>query len=231
MNANIRANEFDFLVGQLQIREALLYASGRNALDVGCGPGHYLPYLAPHFEQLVLIDKDQANVNQAQEHAKAFPHVCVVQSSGEDFHEGHFDTIFLTNVLEHVDWPVTLLHNLGQLLQLDGRLIVQVPNGRALNRLLGFYMGLTPCPEYLSLQEQTQYGHQRVYTAATLNDDICAADLVIEKMDGVVLKPLTNAQMNGLGLPMKELVEALYELGKSHVQWCANLLAVVRRAS
>ena len=72
-----------------------------------------------------------------------------------------------------------------------------VPNAGSLHRRVGQKMGVLGALTDLNETDHKQ-GHRRVYTVATLLADIAGAGLAVETQGTFMLKPLSNAQMDGL---------------------------------
>ena len=98
-----------------------------SALDVGGGSGWLLREARaaePRLRRTAVVDID-AGARAAAEAAGHEFHLCQV----EEFRtEARFDVIFLLNLIEHVDDPVTVLRRMRALLAPGGRILVKTPN-------------------------------------------------------------------------------------------------------
>jgi SAM-dependent methyltransferase len=96
------------------------HATGR-LLDMGCG--HVPLYEA--YRDLVTenICVDWENTL----HPNQYLDMSVDLNGNLPFDDGSFDTILLTDVLEHVTDPMRLMYEIARLLRLNGKLIVGVP--------------------------------------------------------------------------------------------------------
>ena len=63
-------------------------------------------------------------------------------------------------------------------------------------------------------------GHRRVYTVATLLADIAGAGLAVETHGTFMLKPLSNAQMDGLD---RSIADAFFEVGRQLPGWGSSI--------
>ena len=122
-----------------------------------------------------------------------------------------FDVIEMGFVLEHVDDPALILTRYRDYLEKDGQLFVSVPNARSLHRLLGHAAGLMPDIYSLS-QSDRELGHKRYFDADSIAAMVRECGYRVDKVHGLMLKPLTTAQLHSLQLG-QTLDEALIEVG------------------
>lgn len=115
-------------------------------------------------------------------------------------HPGRFDLIEAGFVLEHVEDPAFLLERLHGFLAPHGRLIVAVPNARSLHRLLGHLAGLLPDMYALSEADRL-LGHRRYFDQARLLSLLETCGYRVLRVEGILLKPFTTAQLTRLDLP------------------------------
>ncbi len=94
-----------------------VHVSGR-VLDAGAGPLTYAFLVAPRARRYVSID-----VEQADPRLTAQADVCRLPFAG-----GSFDTIFCTQVLEHVPRPWEAMREFARVLRSEGTLLVTVPH-------------------------------------------------------------------------------------------------------
>lgn len=78
-------------------------AGVQSVLDFGCGPGRGLPFIADQFPQAEIWAYDPSEAC-AGEASRQLPTAKVVSRS-KDIPGGHFDCVFLCNVLHHVPKP------------------------------------------------------------------------------------------------------------------------------
>jgi 2-polyprenyl-3-methyl-5-hydroxy-6-metoxy-1,4-benzoquinol methylase len=95
-------------------------------LDVGCGRGLLLHQLRTLGWKVTGTELS----NRAARHAREALHldVHVGELTNLDFEAQSFDAVVLWHVLEHVDNPAVLLHEVSRLLRPDGIVLVAVPN-------------------------------------------------------------------------------------------------------
>jgi 2-polyprenyl-3-methyl-5-hydroxy-6-metoxy-1,4-benzoquinol methylase len=129
----------------------------------------------------------------------------------------------MEHIREHVEGPVELLARVRGWLKPRGRLLVGVPHGHSIHRLVAVKMGLLGDPCELNSRDHA-LGHRRVYTRATLSRDLEAGGLRIEELGGVFFKPLSNKQIQDHWT--EEMINGFYELGKEFPENAAELYAV-----
>ncbi|MBF0311708.1 MAG: class I SAM-dependent methyltransferase [Magnetococcales bacterium] len=104
-------------------------------LDVGCGDGQFLAFLhSQGYHHLHGVEPETARRDNARSRGLA------VAPSLDDLPLDRFDIICLWHVLEHVEQPLRLLHQLRERLTPQGALLISIPNhGGWQTRLFGLY--------------------------------------------------------------------------------------------
>ena len=179
-----RANDFDRRCGIYQTEKVIKLGIGDSILDIGCGWGEFTPMFRERFRKVSGLDPDKKLLNVAQ---KRIDGVHYIEGWGETFNlDEKFDTITMTNLLEHVDNPIKLLKNCKKHLSENGVIIVQVPNAKSITRRLGVLMGIIDNIGNISDKERNFFGHKRTYTPRTLKKDCIRAGLKILDWGGIV---------------------------------------------
>jgi 2-polyprenyl-3-methyl-5-hydroxy-6-metoxy-1,4-benzoquinol methylase len=111
---------------RLELFEKLLPPSRRKILDIGCGPGFFLKTAMTRGWDAHGIEPSR----QAAAHARELGVTMTEGFFGAETaqHLGRFDAINLTNVLEHVPDPISLLTQAVKLVDSGGIVCVCVPN-------------------------------------------------------------------------------------------------------
>jgi hypothetical protein len=73
-----------------------------------------------------------------------------------------------------------------------------------------------------------QLGHMRVYDISLLTQHVAAAGLEVIDLQGILIKPLSNAQMQSWG---PAVIDALFEVGREEPDLCNELYIRVKAAS
>lgn len=176
--------------------EADLFLSeycGGAVLELGCARGGMTRKLAGAVERLVVVDGAGTYLDGLR--AELAGRAELVHSRFETFQPAfRFRHILAARILEHLTDPVAFLRRIRAWLEPAGMLHVIVPNARSFHRLLGLEMGVIRDIHELGERDR-RVGHVRVYDSDLLTADLEAAGYsVIDRRD-VMLKPLSNAQM------------------------------------
>lgn len=216
---------FEHVLVRYRIREVRKHARGSQLLDLGCGVGFLCRAMADKMSVIIGVDGSSRKIERARQVTKC-DNITYVHSLFEVFEPaGVFDTVVMSNVLEHVEDPVTVLQRATEWLTSNGIVIVIVPNALALHKRIGRYMGLIDDFYALTPADKSK-GHRRIYDAENLRGDIEGAGLVVTKLSGLFLKPLSNVQMESFG---EDLCDALYEVGRELPEYCSSLFACAKK--
>jgi SAM-dependent methyltransferase len=121
-------------------------------LDIGCGAGGLLPYLA-QFGAVTGVDPSPGAVAHAARHGAGDVHVGTLPDGLPFGPQDRFDVITLLDVVEHVAEDVQSLSVVNDLLEPDGTLVITVP-----------------AFPFLWSGHDVVNEHKRRYTRATLRD-------------------------------------------------------------
>jgi 2-polyprenyl-3-methyl-5-hydroxy-6-metoxy-1,4-benzoquinol methylase len=193
-------------------------AVGKSLLEIGCADGTMTEYFARHMKVVEAVDGSSYYLRKAEKRCKGL-NVIFRNSLIEDFSaRSKYDNIVMVRLLEHLNDPVLVLRRASKWLTENGLLHIVVPNGHSLHRRLGVVMGILSSVTEFSERDKA-YGHRRVYIKESLFSDLKRAGLKIIHSEGVLLKPLPNAQMEKWD---KKIIHALLEVGKELPDWCAE---------
>lgn len=197
---------------------------GINALELGCGDGESTKQILTKFSTLDVVD---ASLEQLIAIQKQFPSINIFHSFFEDFEPSKkYDTIFMTHILEHLDNPEMVLQKACSCLTPDGVILISVPNALSFHRLVGVKMGLLSTPYSLNNQD-ILLGHRRVYDKAAMENLISMAPLSIKSFTGLMLKPISNRQIEESWSP--DLIDAFFKLGFDFPEFCSEIIFVAGR--
>lgn len=148
-------------------RLAMLAPTRKRFLDIGCGVGHYLALAKEHFEELCGVEPSITSVMKAREQGFSVIH--------DYFHEGlsfdsGFDAISMIEVLEHIEQPSDLFTQAARLLNENGILLVEVPNGQRIVEKRLYYNLCTDHIQYFSVTSLIAMAHRAGLTV------ICAQE-------------------------------------------------------
>jgi 2-polyprenyl-3-methyl-5-hydroxy-6-metoxy-1,4-benzoquinol methylase len=138
--------------------------TGEHWLDAGCGSGTIARRLAQQGCRVTAVDGAARMIEVAERAAATDPGAArlrflkIEDIAALPFGEATFDAVVCSSVLEYVAAPAQVLMELARVLRPAGRLLVSIPNRRALLRLLQKITyssmarcGLKPWPGYLGL--------------------------------------------------------------------------------
>lgn len=103
------------------------------AVDAGCGSGAVLDVLAPVFERVIAVDREQVQLAQARERLRrrGYANVTLVCDDYDSdavaqlvAEQGQADVVFASRVLHHAPKPAAAIAALARLLKPGGALIV-----------------------------------------------------------------------------------------------------------
>lgn len=194
-----------------------------RVLNVGVGYGVWDERLSELPGELHALDFDEKLI----EHFKSkFPRSHYICADAFKYSpERPFDTIVASHFLEHIDEPVELLKRFKNWLAPDGVLLIVVPNAESIHRQIGLKMGLLQQLTDLNDTDK-MLGHKRVYTADLLKSQIEASGLKIEKICGVTLKTMSNAQLASMP---RNYLDACTKLSEELGQFACQIAAVISR--
>ncbi len=199
---------------------------GHSVLEIGPADGYMTKLIQDRFQlsSHTLIEASSKYVNLLK---KRYPQCSVYHHVyGDKPFPGMFDTIILSHVLEHVPKPQSVLKQIPHNLESGGHLLLSVPNGRSIHRLLGVALGYLDSPTSLNEQDQ-KIGHYRVYDPKTFREEIEKSGLKIIQLFTSFFKPLSNYQMENL-IPKKDWV-GYYQVGKEISNMGADIIAIAEK--
>lgn len=146
--------------------------AGSRLLEVGCGLGHLVGQLEPHFETCA-VDINPWALRDAR---KVAPHTPLLVASAEElpYAAGAFGVILIKHIVEHLPNPEKAITELARLLEPGGLFILATPNLASLlkplkgDRWIGYqdptHIALKPPEEWLSLITGAGLTLQRVFS-------------------------------------------------------------------
>lgn len=133
------------------------YRLGRT-LDIGCGNGTLLEAAEPHAETVAGIDISDDAIALTRDRV---PRATLIRGNAEDplpFSDENYDSVFLLDVIEHLENPVHALREIRRVLREHGLLIITTPNA---NSPLRYLRG----KHWFGVKDP---GHVMLFTAFTL---------------------------------------------------------------
>lgn len=195
---------------------------GTSCLELGSADGQGTKILAKHFDHITAVDGSQEYIDLINTiQPEKITGVCSLIETLDL--SDTFDTLICAHVLEHVSDPVEIMSYARKFMDKNSVFIVDVPNANSLHRLAGVRLGHLKSTTELH-EGDLRIGHRRVYTPETLRMDIERAGLKTERIGGMFIKPLSNAQISEQWDP--KLIEAYFELGDEYPDIASEIYAV-----
>jgi SAM-dependent methyltransferase len=214
------AKDFDYWFVRFGFETIAKFLADGVTLELGCSTGLMTRLLTEVVAGLVVVDGSAANIQTTRQLVGESANVLYVHQLWEGFTpDRQFDNIIMVRGLEHVRAPVGLLSRARDWLAPHGRLHTIVPNAYSLHRRIGVYMGLLSDVHDLH-DDDVRVGHHRVYDRDLLFRHVREAGLTPMHWEGIMLKPLANAQM----LKWSEaLIRAFYQAGRELPDYCGEI--------
>lgn len=115
-----------------QLERSIPELKERKALDLGCGTGSFLLLAAEAGMQIEGVEYNPVYVTKARERlsTSGYGNVSVTEGKGEalPYTDGQFTFINAAEVIEHVQDPIQVLHEMYRVLASGGIAYVSVPN-------------------------------------------------------------------------------------------------------
>ena len=160
----------------------------------------------------VIVEGSQTLIEQFRTDPDTSKDVELIHGLVESFETNdRFDAIEMGFVLEHVDDPKIIVSSFRRFVKPGGIIYVAVPNARSLHRLIGNRAGLLDDIYKLS-SEDLQLGHQHYFDLASLTALLQESALRVKSSEGILLKPVTAAQLESLHLSAN-VINAFFNLG------------------
>ena len=200
------------------------FYKGERALELGISDGEATQHIVPYFKEVHVVDASLEFIKQSQ---KKFPSIITHHCYFEKFNpDTTFSTVFMSHILEHLDDPLLVLNKVYNWLDKGGIGLISVPNALSLHRRMGAKMGLIETPYSLNSQDKL-LGHRRVYDSNTMRDLIAQTQFKIKKFTGLMIKPLSNRQMESTWTD--EMIDACFAVGEDLPDLCAEIVFVVEK--
>lgn len=208
-------------IGKHIVKTILKDLKNGEILDIGCADGVMAGRLASFVNHITAIDGSEKLIKEAKKQKLSnVDFICVLF---EEFQpKKKFDSIILTDILEHISSPVELLKKCREWIKDGGIIIIICPNAYSIHRQIGVLAGMLHEVHGLN-KTDLKVGHRRVYDINILSKQIKTAGLKIVKSKGLYLKPLSDSQMENLN---EDTINAFYEIGEKLPQELLALLYV-----
>ncbi|MEO8870310.1 MAG: methyltransferase domain-containing protein [Granulicella sp.] len=186
-----------------------------SLLSLGVGHRHVVKGLIEGLDgrlaSYVIVEGSQEIIDLFNREVAPPPQVRLVHAYFEDFDtDQRFDVIEMGFILEHVTDPGLILERYKCFLEPGGRIMIAVPNAHSLHRLIGHSAGLLDDLHHLS-EADIALGHRRYFNPVQIRSLVIESGLQVTDSAGLMLKPLTSAQLASLALG-DQLITAMNEV-------------------
>ena len=159
--------------------QALVVATGKRFLDVGCGGGALAAELkAAGAARVAGIEANPAAAALAREHLDTLVEGSVLEVP-LPFVAGDFDYVIFADVLEHLIDPAAAIRRCVEYLAPGGRVVVSVPNMRFYLILLRLMVDRWAYTD-AGIRDRT---HVRIFTRRSLMHLLATAGLEVERLE------------------------------------------------
>jgi SAM-dependent methyltransferase len=213
LNFDFKLTEFNYLT----IKD---YFNGKTALELGPAIGQMTKYIVPHFDKIHVVEGVKDLLEQIPKYTNVIKHHSYFEEFKTDI---KFETIIMSHVLEHIEYPIEILKSVYDWLADDGVLIISVPNAKSIHRLAAVEMGLLGS-EYELNSRDHELGHYRVYDSQTLLNDAIQAGYKIKASGSIFLKPVSNKQIEENW--DERMIDGFFRLGKKFPENGAEIFIV-----
>ncbi|PIW36741.1 MAG: hypothetical protein COW24_03590 [Candidatus Kerfeldbacteria bacterium CG15_BIG_FIL_POST_REV_8_21_14_020_45_12] len=225
-------DDFDMVYMQHNFIVAQDYFVGEKFLELGCATGEST-LASMHFaKQIDVVEGSPVNIDITKKKVEAqnMPAVTVnfQEAYWEDFsfEENSYSDVLFFRGLEHLKDPAPVMKNIFKALKPGGRCHIVVPNANSLHRKIGVNMGLLKEVHELNDRDKS-VGHERVFDLYTLLETVKSFDFEVVDWRGVMLKVLSNGQMQELCKDNENLIKGFFEVGKELPDRCAELYMAI----
>ena len=221
--------QFDSVVREKFLKRVEhFWSPGSTCLEIGSHDGSMTQQLLNYFDEVEVIEPSREMADTVAMSYGVTVHNFTLEAMPT--YKG-FKHIFLVHVLEHLEDPVGSLSKLNSAMDEDAKLYILVPNAFALSRVIAREMGLIDNEKDVMPGEAAQ-GHRITFDLPTLREHIKASGLSSLEEGGIMLKPLSNFQMDNAisgGIITEEYLTALDELSKKDSAGSASIYTVASR--
>ena len=186
-------NSFDRYIWTLKLFEKYCYQQGskHRILDVGAYPGHLALILRNVYGCLVygVSGTTSKGFERKMEEYDINMRKLNIERQRLPFDNKSFDTVFLTEVIEHLFNPYLVIREVGRVLKENGVLILSTPNFVSLRKRIHFLQGKSILPIESQTgdilwndKEMWWRGHVREWTSSEMSPLLSRHNLLVKEI-------------------------------------------------
>lgn len=173
----------------LRYYTATQFVQGKTVLEIGCGPGIGLGYLAKKGARRVVGgDYSEANIRLAQKHYKGRMNLAILDAQNLPFKDNCLDTVVLFEVIYYLPYPDKFLNECQRILKNNGTLIICLAN----KDLPGFRRS-TLSTRYFSVPELSALLSQNNFKTEILGAFPVRSGSIIQKLRAGLMLMVSNS--------------------------------------
>lgn len=168
-----------------QVNAVMKYIAVKNkrTLDIGCGGGLFLSKLKEVGAITTGIELSDTRAYYAQtRHGLNIVKRPIEHDYWQEYH-GSYDIVTLWDVIEHVNYPLSVLKSAANMLKSGGILLIDTPCRDAFYHRMGeftYWLSRGKYPTFLNtMYSSHQFGHKQILSLAELREMIEAAGLEV----------------------------------------------------
>ena len=186
-------------------RFALQYSAGKDVLEVGCGAGPGLGYLANLARRVVGGDFTFANLQRAQEYYKEKIPLVRLDAQSLPFTDGSFDVVLLFEAIYYLRFPERFIEESRRVLRKSGILLICT-----VNREWTDFNPSAFSMSYLSASELAASLRQHGFDVEMFGAFLASTEKVKEKLVSVLKRSATRSGLIPRNMKNKELLKRLF---------------------
>ena len=205
-------NKYDYLMRVEHLGRYLfachLLKNSNNVLDVSCADGYGTYLLSNCVNKVYGIDRNKSYLDIGKAYYNADNIIYKQVDLNDEVIEGKYDNIVCFETLEHLEDPETLLHNLYDVLEDKGTLLLSVPNSKyeldenGVNKD-SYHLHVFDYYDLIEMIELAGFKIKEIYGQSYINK------IVNKEIDKYELTDLENDSKT-IGYPNKEDIDKTY---------------------
>lgn len=228
-NENPFSNEVDMRSAFLAEKLPSI-VEGKDVLDLGIGHAKFFEAVSSNARVHDVVEGSKLVIDAFLRERSVTSNVSITHSDFESFKtDKDYDVILAISMLMYLEDPVTVVKRYTTFLRPGKKMIISVPNAQSLHRQIGHAMGILSDMQHLE-KYHINRGHRQFFTLESISEVVHEAGLIIDKVEGIFLKPITTRQMQQLSFGPAHYA-ALLQLGVDYPELCNHIYLECTKAS